>query len=658
MRTSRRAAAAAVSLVVVAGWCAGWLGCSGDRPSGGSGGESHLTQGGCEVLDVRSGTILSADALARHNDPVSRFLLTQSSCPQNITEISKMLRENDVDATAASSAIDAGGFPLGGPVLARFRCPKPQFDGQTQSGLTTRFVTDRSQLLETPDTYRAVVTRQCGGRSDHELFISLFGISAHDPKLQNLPNSTELIGEGKETVKDESSGLDRTDSVFNFYAREANQWKFFGSSKDFVSNGYECNADGACLPKIAHQTRCAACHPGGGLNMKELQSPWLNWEGARDTPGTTELVAASPSIFGTKGTGIDLEAKVEAGNGQDWIPTRINTLLKVSAKEVLRPLFCTVDINLNATSQSLPSGIADRNLHEIGTSFFVDANFQIGSGFTERDPATGKATVFSGIQVNPGDYANLLVQDNQHISSGNATAARLRDTTFAFVFPRKSTQDETYIQQLAVPLVTASRSEGGAPVPVNRSPVVIDRDFMLDVLSIDLSRPAYSKARCDVLERYAPDLTGKSITPETLRAGFVATITAEADAGTVKPLPGAAELLASLQNPNDANAHRAVATGFIKACTLRSNRVLAADATDAQKAGAAAEKLAVLKDAVAYASHVRRAAKRARTETADGVQGIIEFSETLPVDDVTETTKALNPVDCTLSVNADLTTAP
>src|SRR5262249_45093273 len=150
---------------------------------------------------------------------------------------------------------------------------------------------DRSQLIERPDTYRAVITRACQKRNDNELLLSVFGISTQTNASGivtsvDVPDDTvELIGERK-TAPD-AQGI--SSGVFNFYAREDNQWKYFGSSTDLLSQGYDCNADGACIPKAASTQRCAACHVGGGLNMKELESPWTSWEGGQNTFGKHAL---------------------------------------------------------------------------------------------------------------------------------------------------------------------------------------------------------------------------------------------------------------------------------------------------------------------------------------------------------------------------------
>src|SRR4029079_17978427 len=90
---------------------------------------------------------------------------------------------------------------------------------------------------------------------------------------------------------------------FDYYEQKNGQWTFFGTSENFVSGDYDCKL-GQCTPKIAAQTRGAGCHPGGGLNMKELESPWVFWDvGA--LPGATETIAKSPDILGSQGRRVD-----------------------------------------------------------------------------------------------------------------------------------------------------------------------------------------------------------------------------------------------------------------------------------------------------------------------------------------------------------------
>jgi hypothetical protein len=517
---------------------------------------------------------MTPDELRRLDDPIANFVLKGGSCPLTVTQIAEKLNTSD-DCTAS---------------------PFPQ-------GETTRFVSDRAQLLRAPDTYRAVVKRQCNGRTDRDLFMSLFGITTEiDPKSKavqhvSVPDDTvELIGEQK------SKGPDgKTRGVFNFYAREDKQWKFFGSSTDFLSQGYDCNEDGSCIPKAGAKQRCASCHPGGGLNMKELESPWINWD-VGGMPGAADLLKAAPTLFGGHGTGVDLEVSVESGNRLDWIPARIDFAKTLGLKEILRPLFCTVDMNLQTMNGS-PSNTKEDQF--VGKDFFVDRLFRADDGM--------------GVTFAAADYQAALVAIGQTITDGRTGRpldalgsdgkTPMRDSLFGFIYPRKSTQDTDYVREL-----------------VSRG--IVDMDLVKDVLHVDFTRPIYSPMRCGLLA-LVPEVPSAQMSAAAVKTNLAA---AAAQVTTL----AAKQLAKNLADPKDEAAHDADIGRFLDACVARGK----------------SDRAGLLRDVLAYGHHLKNAAKRAKQKVSG--QGIIEFAETLPdipgdPDDRTgETTEAFDPATCTL----------
>ena len=342
----------------------------------------------------------------------------------------------------------------------------------------------------------------------------MFGIGTAD---QALPQDVEMIGE------------DKTKGVFDFYAREEGQWKFFGSSIDLINDGYNCDAKtGACEPKAAAKTRCASCHVGGGLIMKELNSPWVNWEGDTQTPGLDQMFAKHGDILGGRGDGIDLENKVTAANQGDWVPKRIEFLKTKGAAELLRPLFCTMDINLQSGQTQASS------------DFFLD-------------PTWGN---FDSINLDQKLYAAAITANKQQIVDGRgkqlkSSKGNVVDTFFAFTYPERSQLDKDYVQGLV-------------------DNKIIDDDFAKDVLAIDFTRPIYSATRCNLLE-FAPTLAAAKLTPAGIRDGFKASLAGK---------PGAAvELLKSLGDTKDAKAHTDAANKFTKACAARPAKDMITDIT-------------------------------------------------------------------------------
>jgi hypothetical protein len=528
---------AAVAAVAV------WAGCNGPSEDTDDS-QGALAGTECEVLNVKENRPLTTDELRRLDDPVAKLVIAgKGACPATFSEIQAKLRVTDAKDCTAS--------------------------------VSTRFVTERSQILGVPDSYRAVVARECGRRSDHELLISLFGLSP----TRALPDNAELIAE------------DTTKGIFDYYAREDGKWKFFGTSLDLIADGYDCKPNGACTPKAAAKTRCASCHVGGGLIMKELNTPWLHWESEIRgestvvTPGTEALIKKHGELLGSHGNGIDMERKVIAGN-VEYLPKRVAFLKTKSVEEVLRPLFCTLDINLQSAQ---------------GIDFFALGSLILDPNFG------GSADV---PDLKEADYTALVKQFNQRVVDKDGKQLKgkdgkpIVDTLFKFTFPERSDIDFRY----GLELIKAK---------------VIDEDFARDVVHVDFTRPIFSGARCGLL-KFAPKLSAAEMTPAKIRAGFIASLKGATELA-------AKQLLANLQAKDDQLAHQADVDAFLKKCKE------------------ARPPKALMADLMTYASHLRRAA-RANTSAGGGQAGqsIIEFSETMVVDDIPDTDKALDPATCTL----------
>jgi hypothetical protein len=276
-----------------------------------------------------------------------------------------------------------------------------------------------------------------------------------------------------------------------------------------------------------------------------------------------------------------MESKVSGGN-TTYVPKRIEFLKSKGLAEVLRPLFCTLDINLqSAGGTSVPTSIRNDAL---------------------LDPAWQS---FDSPPINGADYTALVAQFRQRIAANSgaqrtdASGKAVDDTFFKFTFPKRSSLDGLYVQQLV-------------------AQKIVDDDFVKDVLAIDFTRPIFSAARCGLL-KFAPTLTADKMTPDAIRDGFKAALAADTSA------PGK-QLAANLAAAGDSAAHTADVTKYLSACKAR-------------------DKKAFLTDVFAFVAHQRRAA---RANIANSRQGIIEFAETMVIDDIADTTKALDPVDCTL----------
>jgi hypothetical protein len=252
-------------------------------------------------------------------------------------------------------------------------------------------------------------------------------------------------------------------------------------------------------------------------------------------------------------------------------------------EELLRPLFCTVDINLQSAIEV--------NFDNLG-GLFIDSQFGAQNGPTLRK----------------SDYDALVGEFKQRIVDGNGRPLRdkdrqpIVDTFFKLTFPARGELDFRHQFEL-----------------MNREPKIVDFDFISDVRHVDFTRPIFSPARCGLL-KHAPKLTGRDINVEEIRKGFVTNLKKDSS-------PAAQQLLASFTSKQHQDAHQADVDRFVAACKRRPPKEL-------------------LADIMRFASHQRRAM---RANVAKGLEsGILEFSETMVVDDIPDSNRALDPVDCTL----------
>jgi hypothetical protein len=401
----------------------------------------------------------------RLNDPLANLAFkTGDDCPRSFQDIMAKLRLTDKEG-----------------------CP------DESSGINTRVVSETAQAMDTPTNYRMVTSRKCDGRDTHELLFSLFGVSAG---ATSLPSGVEIIA------------FDKTAGVFNYYETDGSEITFFGNSKDMLKGD------------AGNTRRCAACHTGGGLIMKELDTPWMHWEGHLDTPGAAELVSANADL-GSKATGAEFEGVVKAGN-RLWNTSRIASVREDSSlKETLRPLFCTVEVNIdNGADFKSPveGGPGGSELSRVPFDSLLDPQL---SGF-------------GGISVAFADYDAAIKANGQRVQG----VAGAIDTVMDYAFIERSHADNDYVDKL-------------------EAAGIVDEEFIKDVLMVDFTRPIFSDERCELLE-FAPVLASADLTPDKVRDGFLATL------GNPAAGSPAAELKNNLLTEGGSDA---VVKVFTDACT-------------------------------------------------------------------------------------------
>ncbi|MBX3159698.1 MAG: hypothetical protein KF773_27255 [Deltaproteobacteria bacterium] len=410
----------------------------------------------------------------RNNDAVAKLLFRDGECPTSMPAMMAKLREVDTDGCSGDTA-----------------------------GIQTRLISETAQATgRAPNAYRSVTSRACGGRNSSAILFSQFV----SPTAKEAPETAEFIS------------LDETSGVFNYYEADGDKITFFGSSKDFLRD------EGG---------RCKSCHTDGGLIMKELDSPWIHWEGHKDHPGSGDLVRAIKD-FGSKSSGIEFEGTVVNANAK-YNTTRLELLKDGEnvTEQVLRPLFCTVQINLAngaAFESPVAGGPGGDELRSIPFKAFLD-------------PALKS---FGGFSVTFADYDAQIKANGQRVQ-GIPNAI---DSIFDLTFPMRSRADVDYVEKLV---------SGG----------IVDGDFVKDALMVDFTRSIFSDDRCGLLS-FAPKLSGSNLNPTSIREGFIANLEAES------PVAGspAATFLAHLKAEGDGSAHQGKVDAFVAACNALGSKRL------------------------------------------------------------------------------------
>jgi hypothetical protein len=283
--------------------------------------------------------------------------------------------------------------------------------------------------------------------------------------------------------------------------------------------------------------------------MKELRNPWQNWEGFNTT--SRALIDEHEDDLNDVGFGASMEFLTTTGNSA-WNATKLAILADPSGgfevRDLLRPLFCGDEFNLDTGGTS-----GGGSFRELPLGFFAHCKLL---GANCNDTHFGES---GGVPIDNATYVAATSAAGQ-IYPGPDTL----DTHFAMVFVEPAMADIDFIEKA----ITAG---------------ILDEDFVLDVLSIDFTRPVFSESRCGLLDfapqwgdlQASPDpLAGTTV--ESLRDTFVAKLVAGGVAASDATPAG--ELLKALSDREDGPRHRERATAFLQACKGRDARALMDDA--------------------------------------------------------------------------------
>ncbi len=532
-----------------------------------------------DAIEDKSGRALSPETIAGFDDPVAaRILRAGDDCPTTWAETLAKLERTDADEDCA--------------------------DGL---GVRTSLISERSQLLAVADQYRSVSVRACNGRASWELMLAPPTSTSFQTK--KVSDDVEVIAFRRDDKASNAAG------EYQFYALESSasgrRWRYYGSSSDMLLGPGKTPSGGR--PFVDQDRRCAHCHLSGSPIMKELERPWNGWDVAPTSKRTpryldmVERIGKQLSITNGPYFAEEVMNQVKAGT-RAWNRHRIAELRKAGELEpLLRPLFCTTDVNLGAGSQFLGSAP-----DVIPTSFLVDPWFE----------------QTSNVRIPQAEYAAGLARAGQVMKSADASGQLadmkrngviLRDTLFAMVYPERSFRDIDYVDQLI-------------------EQKVVSAGFATAVLMVDFTRPVYSDDRCGLLALARGVKVAGSDQPKGIQDAFIARL---ADSAA----PGADELAGSLRTLRDAAMPEAqIVTELVAPISRLYDRC-------AERAAAHPGEL--VDDLLRLASHRRRQTRPKDATNPDGGRAglVIEHGETLPFDSLPPSSDAirLDPSSCELT---------
>ena len=291
-----------------------------------------------------------------------------------------------------------------------------------------------------------------------ELFFGHFTTPGEGNTLtldQNPLNSSLMI---------ELIAWDEQSEMYNFYeligSKQGSKWFFRGNSADIWADTaklHRARAQGE--PVFGSKLRCSGCHIAGGPIMKEISEPHDSWwRSERPLP----LAGKTPdgvmqAVMKTLQPPEEIRDQTVAGLGKLLSGKAFKSKQAQSPQIALRPLFCPEEINLDATPWPF-----DSNVEEVLAPFGFLLDKRLNAYAVTRAPK------------------DLYVEALKKLNSKFPETNRL-DGDHAWNSPVKATSDRIAVAALV-------------------SAGTIDKEFVADVLAVDMTRPVLSQKRCGLLK--------------------------------------------------------------------------------------------------------------------------------------------------------------
>jgi hypothetical protein len=303
---------------------------------------------------------------------------------------------------------------------------------------------------------------------------------------------------------------DRKTRMYNFYeligGSQGPSWFYRGNSENIWSDVSKLHLNNSpTKPAFGKSLRCSGCHVSGGPIMKEFSMPHDSWWSKERQLPFGKLVPddSVQKVMASLQDPVALSSAVASG-----IAKVTDTKIKKerNVKVALRPLFCPEELQLRSSPFPLQNG---ENDVVVPLGFFLDE--RLGAQKVTR---AAKAHYLNALKQLGSQFPETQQIDGDH----------------GWITPVKAASD-----------IAATGSKW-------------DREFISDVLAVDMTRPLFSNKRCQLL-RMVPEQWS-----ENWHTQFE-------DSLKKSDLASAKELLENLTNENrNAEYHRAQAQLFIEKC--------------------------------------------------------------------------------------------
>lgn len=305
---------------------------------------------------------------------------------------------------------------------------------------------------------------------------------------------------------------------YNFYELIGNgtigEWFYRGDSTDIQTDLSSLHRQAnPTRPAFGRTLRCSGCHLSGGPIMKELAEPHNDWwRVKRPLPLTQQPDNRLTAMISKVEDASLLANHVRAGIER---LEAARAPLSQDLQASLRPLFCPQEVNFESDQSPLDQLSNQRAAMQVPSAQLVDPRLSAAESLSAAPSA-----YISALQALGSQFPEIQRPDGDH----------------AWLAPVKAFADQQQIATLV--------RQG-----------LIDEEFVLDVLSIDFTRPVVSPVRCGLL-RQLP----RTATPDW-RQQFMTNL-------NTSNQPAARTLSANLQTLNGAQ-HQAQARRFLANCRTR-----------------------------------------------------------------------------------------